>query len=85
LLEIERGQFLCGIESCSLNVRFDQGSIVRYSASEPSDNSSTVLFINNEPTFLDRMRHARTVTIEATFFQEGSQALTFNIQNFRPS
>jgi hypothetical protein len=79
---IERGQFLCGIDQCIVNVRFDGGPIQRFSASEPSDHSTTTLFLRNEGRFVSQLRRAKVVRIEATFYQEGSQALEFNVEGF---
>jgi len=82
-VQIERGQFLCGIRDCTVDVRFDNGPIQRFSAAEPSDHSTTTLFINNEPRFISQLRKAKLVRVEATFFQEGTQALVFNVEAFR--
>jgi hypothetical protein len=81
---IEKGQFLCGVENCTVNVRFDQGSIRHFTAVPPSDHSSTVLFIEDAPDFTGAVRKAKQVTIEATFYQEGSQGLEFDIEGFKP-
>jgi len=56
VVRIERGQFLCGIDSCTVNVRFDTGPIQRFLASEPSDHRTTALFLNNEGRFISQLR-----------------------------
>ena len=83
IVNIERGQFLCGIEECAVNVRFDAGPIQRFSASEPADHSSTVLFLNGEAGFITQLRKAKIVRIEATFYQEGSRSLEFCADGFK--
>jgi hypothetical protein len=83
LIRIERGQFLCGIEDCIVNVRFDTGRIQRFSATEPSDHSTTTLFLNDEPRFVSLLHKAKVVRVEATFYEEGSQALEFNVEGFK--
>ena len=80
---IEKGQFLCRIDECTVNVRFDTRPIQQFSASEPSDHSTTVLFIANEARFLSQMRKAKMVRIEATVYQGGSQTLEFNVGGFK--
>jgi double zinc ribbon protein len=82
MVRIERGQFICGIETCNVNVRFDHRPIQRFSASQPSDHSTTTLFLNNESRFISQVRKAKVVHVEATFYQEGSQALEFNVDGF---
>jgi len=80
ILEIERGQFLCGLDQCNVNVLFDSGHIQHFTASEPTDHSTTVLFIRGQDRFISQLRKAKTVRIEATFYQEGNQAFIFNVE-----
>lgn len=83
ILSIERGQFVCNSQTCTVNVRFDKGPVRHFAATGPSDYSTTVLFLQNERRFLSLMQKARTVDIEATFFQEGSQTFQFNVEGFK--
>ena len=80
---IDRGQFLCRIDACSVNVRFDNGKAQSYSAGEPADHSTTVLFIRNYDRFLANARKAKTVYIEAQFFQEGTRVFEFAIEGLK--
>lgn len=82
-VRIEQGQFMCGVEDCTVNVRFDEGPIRHFTAVPPSDNSTTVLFIEDATDFIAALRKAKNVTIEATFYQEGSQGLEFNVEGFK--
>lgn len=82
MVQIERGQFLCGIDGCEILARFDDGEAKRYSASEPADNSSETIFINDAAGFLKRMKAAKRVRIEAGFFHNGSRTLDFNVSDF---
>jgi hypothetical protein len=84
LIRIERGQFICGYPGCSVNVRFDDGPIQRFLASEPDDHSTTTLFLlGNERRFAAQLLKAKAVHIEATFYQEGSQILDFNVEGLK--
>ena len=83
MFRIERGQFICGIESCTINVRFDDGPIQKFSATEPSDHGTTTLFIDNETRFLSQLRKAKILRLEATFYQEGRQGLEFDVEGFK--
>lgn len=78
ILRIDRGQFLCGIRGCDLTVRFDDGKPMKWSAGQPADHSSTALFLNRERKFLEAVRKAKIVRIEATFFQAGTRVFEFD-------
>lgn len=80
---INRGQFLCRIDACNVNVRFDNGKAQSYSAGEPADHSTTVLFIRNYDRFLANARKAKTVYIEAQFYQEGTRVFEFAIEGLK--
>ncbi|MBN8922345.1 MAG: hypothetical protein BGP10_12435 [Rhodanobacter sp. 68-29] len=82
VFSIERGQFGCSIDGCQLLVRFDDGAPERYTASEPSDRSTTSVFIVQHSRFYQRMLAAKTVRIETTFFQQGNQVFTFDVHGF---
>lgn len=82
LLTIERGQFVCMIDGCSVLVRFDDGESVRFNAVEPSDHSTTALFLTPFDKFYSRMLKAKRVRIQADFFQEGSHTLDFDVAGF---
>jgi len=75
---IERGQFLCSMEGCTVAVRFDDDDIQTFSALPAADMSSNVIFINEYATFLEHIRQAKRVAIEAAFFQEGKRVMIFN-------
>ncbi|KHK65872.1 hypothetical protein [Pseudomonas frederiksbergensis] len=79
ILQVERGQFLCNnYDGCSVSVRFGDGKPQRFSASEPSDNSTTYIFISDYNKFVSQMRKVEEVLIEASFYQSGNQALKFS-------
>lgn len=78
MFSIERGQFLCGVENCAVAIKFDEGNLQRFTAGEPSDHSSTTLFIENYDRFLASARKAKKVYIAAEFYQEGNNVLEFD-------
>ena len=83
LLEIERGQFICHVGSgCVVEVRFDDGPVTSYLAGGPSDYSSTLIFIKNAQTFIAKMKMAKAVRIEATFYNQGSKTMSFDVEGF---
>ncbi len=78
MLEISKGQFVCGIQYCAISVKFDNHPVQSFSMSEPSDGSATTLFFNDQGQFLRSLRKAKKVMIEARFFQEGNRQFTFS-------
>lgn len=83
ILSIERGQFLCRIDGCTIHVRFDQGKALAYNAVEPEDNSTTTIFIGNYDRFLEGLRKANKISIEAQFFHEGNRVFEFDVSGLK--
>ncbi len=81
-VRIERGQFLCHVSDCSVNVRFDDGPVRTVSAQGAADYSTTILFLESSESFFARMRKAKIMRVEAMFYQQGSQTLQFNVDGF---
>lgn len=84
ILSIDRGQFLCHTYDCSVMVRFDDKSPVRYEAGEPSDYSTTTLFIRNYSRFVEQLKQAKKVRIEVKLFHNGTQTFEFDVAGFSP-
>ncbi|HEX5411044.1 MAG TPA: zinc ribbon domain-containing protein [Terriglobia bacterium] len=81
ILEISKGQFLCNLDDCPVNVRVDQGHPVALQGREAADGSSNVIFLPYS-TVLRDVRRAKVLRFEANFFQEGSRVLEFHPQGF---
>lgn len=81
ILRIERGQFQCGYDECSVKVRFDDGAVQDFPAGAPDDHSTETLFIQNYDRFVSQARKAREIRVQATFFQQGSQTMEFDALN----
>lgn len=79
ILEIE-GQFVCNsFDGGAIAAKFDDGPIHHYGCGNPSDGKTGVLFIRGAQSFLSRLKKARTVIIEAEFYQEGPRQMTFDV------
>ena len=79
VLEI-KGQFTCNsFNDETVAVKFDSGSIERYGCSEPADGSTGVLFINGAGRFVAKLKKAKSVIIEAQFYQQGRQQMQFDV------
>jgi hypothetical protein len=82
-LSIERGQFLCqSYADCQIRVRFDEGKPERWNAVGPADNSTTVVFLRNETRFVQRLRTAKIVRIEAALYHQGAPVFEFLVSGF---
>jgi hypothetical protein len=79
ILRISNGQFLCNFEDCYVNARVDDGAPVRVNANEAADGSSNVIFLPY-PNLLRDLQKAKTLRIEAEFYQEGSRVFEFHPQ-----
>lgn len=79
ILSVERGQFNCGIDGCSVRIRFGDGQPQAFSVNEPDDHSTTYLFIQNYTRFMTALRKVDTIHIEAPFYQEGNRVFEFAV------
>lgn len=80
-VKISSGQFV-GNEyegTNNIRVRFDNGSPMKFTTNEPSDGSSDLLFLNNAKKFIKLAKKAKTIKIEAPFYQEGNRVFTFTV------
>lgn len=82
---IERGQFGCNLDACSILVRFDEGKAEQYNAKEPEDHDTTAVFIVPASKFETHMRKAKTVRLESSFWQEGRRMFLFDVAGFDDS
>lgn len=76
-ISVPTGQFNSKYDGTYISVRFDKGKVRRWSCSEPSDNSSTTLFINNAKSFIKKLKSSKECRISAEFYQEGSPTFMF--------
>lgn len=83
MISVEKGQFMCGVSSCNVQVKFGEGKATKYSATEPADNSSTMLFIGDFASFIANLKKSKKVYIEAQFYQEGNRVFEFETSNLK--
>lgn len=80
---VEKGQILCrSYDGCTIRVRFDENEAQNYSATEPSDSSTTTIFINNFDRFYSKLKNAKVVRIQVPFYQEGERVFEFQVDGF---
>lgn len=83
MLSVNEGQFNCNsYDGCTVRIRFDDAAATTWSAVEPSDNSSNLIFIRPAARFVSRMRAAKKVLIQAEFYNNGVQTFEFEVGGF---
>ncbi len=83
LLSITNGQFLSNLMGDRfIKVRFDEDNAKNISYLDPSDGSTTVIFINEPDKFIARLKTAKRLLIESEFFNEGNRTMKFDTQGF---
>ena len=79
ILNTDKGQFLLNYNNTDLvKVRFDDNQPVNFSYSNANDGSANIIFINNSAKFLQSLKKAKRVYIQASFYSAGSHILEFN-------
>ena len=74
---ISKGQFSNSYNG-SVSVKFDNGSIEKYNCSGSSDADTGILFLNgNVSSFIKKLKTAKQIKVQASFFQEGDRTFTF--------
>jgi hypothetical protein len=77
-LKVDKGQIQCSSYSgCPIHVRFDDAPLVKFSGTEPADNSSDAVFFNNEKRFIELASKAKRILVQVNMFKNGSQILEF--------
>ena len=77
LLLIKQGQIMCHTNQCDITVRFDDTPAVKFGGGHPADRSSNAVFLSNPGKFIARAKTAKTILVEFTAFNQGSQILEF--------
>jgi len=81
ILMVSKGQFIAGMDGQVLKVKFDQNPPVSIATSAANDGDPKVLFINSSGSFISKLKKAKTVVIEAEFFQSGLRQMEFDVAN----
>lgn len=84
LVGVPSGQIMCNAYSNShISVKFDDGPIRRYGCTDASDGSNSMIFVQGAKGFLANLKKSKKVVVEAEFFQNGLQQMTFNTANLK--
>lgn len=82
-VSVGKGQITGEYDDHYVMVRFDEEKAIRFSYSEPQDNSSDLIFIDNENKFLSELKKSKKVLISLPFYQNGNQILEFNTSDLK--
>jgi hypothetical protein len=84
LVGVPSGQIMCNSFSNShINVKFDDGPIRRYGCTDASDGSSNMVFVQGAKGFLANLKKSKKLVVEAEFYQNGMQQMTFDSANLK--
>lgn len=84
LVGVPSGQIMCNAYSNShISVKFDDSPIRRYGCTDASDGSNSMVFVQDAKGFLANLKKAKKTMVEAEFFQNGLQQITFNTANLK--
>ncbi|HEY0062491.1 MAG TPA: hypothetical protein VGC21_10240 [Telluria sp.] len=75
---VQKGQIVCGIQECTIKVRFDERKAMNFAATGPSDHSSDTLFLAPSSKFVDLAKASKKIRVELNMFQAGTQVLVFD-------
>jgi hypothetical protein len=82
MLRVERGQFVSSYTRDFVTVRFDDGPLLKFGIGEPVDGTTGLLFIrdNVHEEFMSDLPKAKSLKIEADFYQEGRRVFEFDVR-----
>ena len=76
------GQFLCNdYNAQTIAVKFDDRPIQHFECAQPADGRTGTLFLRNASKFIMSLKHAKKLTIEAQFYQEGHHQMNWTVGN----
>lgn len=76
------GQFICDSwDGCTVRLRFDELEAAAYSAVTSDSGSRDIIFLSNHKRFLANVGKAKTLRVEANFYEAGSQVMIFKVVN----
>ena len=83
VLEVSKGQFNSSVDGATVKIRFDGMPASSYRASEASDGSSNILFIENTAKLIKKMKAAKKMLVQAEFYDSGEKVMEFNVEGFK--
>lgn len=84
LLSISKGQFICGMNECEAQFKFDDKPIQSITMSESDTHQSDALFVaydKTEDEIIKQIKLSKKLVVEVKFYQEGAKQFTFDVSN----
>lgn len=78
ILQVSKGQFSSAYDS-SVKMKFDNGKVLSYDFTEAADGSSDYIFLHPASSIIKKIKNAKSIKIEAPFFEQGRQVAEFNV------
>lgn len=80
ILQGTKCQFITGIMGDKeYRIKFDNNSPMSVEADSPSDGDAKTVFLGSPKKIINQLKSAKTLTIEAEFYQEGFKTIDFNV------
>jgi hypothetical protein len=79
MIHIDRGRLQCSTQGCATQLKFDDGKTQAWHMNKPEGADQLTLFFSNATGFIDKIRTAKKLIIEAKFVQEGSRQFEFDV------
>lgn len=83
LFSISSGQFNSGIDGQKITLRIDGGEPFKVNCNSANDGSMDVLFASNASKIIEKIKAAKTLKVQAEFFQEGNKTFDFDVEGLQ--
>lgn len=80
-LVVDKGQFDCRGDACSVSIKFDDSKVESQVVSRYTDDDERLYFYRSDE-LAERIRNAHHLTIEAHFFRQGFRQIEFDVTGF---
>ena len=83
-VDIDAGQLLCrSYESCTIMIRFDDRTPIKFSGIGSKDGSTEMVFIRHYERFLSELKKSKTAFVELPLYQDGNRTWSFNVKDLK--
>lgn len=83
IINISKGQLLCGIRECQVSVKFDDKPPITVTATPPADHSNESLFLSGFERLVKGMKESKTTIVELTFYRQGAKTFMFSTEGLK--
>lgn len=83
VLELSKGQFMTGVDGEDIGVRFDNLKAETYSCAESNDGDNRYLFISSANRFINKLKRAKQLIVQAVLYDNGTQQMEFDVTGFK--